>query len=427
MKKIIYAFVASLAMISCQNELINDVDLTKASVLDPFKAEARSIEETDSTIYPLVEKDFVSQISEERQYDPNFYEELRSLDGIPFRIRSSGSGNKNTLQTNGAGKEIVLDNYNEGNTSQLFRLRLLPPSTGIPYLIYSNKENLPVGVGSYKDKPNDYVLYTKSSDTGSLFGFSWDFYSSSDHQSFIIENQDLIGSTGGSSFGSIYYYSITASNGKIGLEKTIKSRNQEFTFIPEGVWEITSIETTKEGASIVSTDDVEIQKKVVNNKGLDNVTYKVTIDKTFTDSTYFREYKKITATKKLKPSFSVKLFKIVSLGIGFDFGTEEVIETEYSESTSKKTRIQDEFTFVARPQYTTVATYYSFRHTMRIPYTLRLKRSDGKTLSVKGMYEGVGYTENKVDIDLYALNSVRSGEKLGAPVYHETIDLRNRK
>lgn len=63
MKNLIYVFIVSLAMVSCQNELIDDVDLAEDSVLDPFKAEARSIEETDSTIYPLVEKNFVSQVS----------------------------------------------------------------------------------------------------------------------------------------------------------------------------------------------------------------------------------------------------------------------------------------------------------------------------------------------------------------------------
>lgn len=113
--------------------------------------------------------------------------------------------------------------------------------------------------------------------------------------------------------------------------------------------------------------------------------------------------------------------------IGFDFGPEEVVETEYSESTFKQTEIKDNFTFNAPPQRTTVATYYSFRHKLRIPYTLKLKRDDGKTLNIKGMYEGVGYTENRLDIDEYPLGSVRSGEPLGTPISHRTIDLRNRK
>ncbi|MDE6799782.1 MAG: hypothetical protein K2P62_05910 [Phocaeicola sp.] len=151
----------------------------------------------------------------------------------------------------------------------------------------------------------------------------------------------------------------------------------------------------------------------------------MTIDKTFKDSTYFREYKKITTTKKLKPSFSIKLFKIISIGTGFDFGTEEQVDTEYSESIAKETRYQDRVTFIAEPQRTTVATYYSFRHTLRIPYTLKLRRADGKTLDVKGMYEGVGYTENRLDVNEYALS--RSGEPSGAPISHRTIDLRNRK
>lgn len=427
MKKIVFVFVASLAMISCQNELMDDIGLTSDSTLNSFDAKSRSVAENDSTIYPLNENDFITCKSGKRQTDSGLYDELRLLEGIPFRVRSASSGNKNTLQSNGKGKEIILANYDEGITEQLFRIRILPATSGIPYLIYSNKENLPIGVGSYKDKPNDYVLFTKASESGGLFGFSWDFYNSTDNQGLVIENQDVIGSTGTGGPYDFFYYSITASNGKIGLEKTIKSRNQEFTFVPEGKWEIMSIETSKEGASIVSTEDVEIQKKVVNNRGSSTVVYETAIDKIIKDSVYFREYKKITTSKKLKPSFSVKLFKIVSLGIGFDFGPEEVVETEYSESTFKQTEIKDNFTFNALPQRTTVATYYSFRHKLRIPYTLKLKRDDGKTLNIKGMYEGVGYTENRLDIDEYPLGSVRSGEPWGTPISHRTIDLRNRK
>ena len=52
MRKLVYMFVASLAMISCQNKLIEDIDSIDDSALDTFEATSRSIVENDSTIYP---------------------------------------------------------------------------------------------------------------------------------------------------------------------------------------------------------------------------------------------------------------------------------------------------------------------------------------------------------------------------------------
>lgn len=80
------------------------------------------------------------------------------------------------------------------DNAQLFYLDFPPSSTGIPFLIYSYKEQEPIGVGSYASDPDTYVLYTQESGSSSLFGFSWDFYLNSDKDGYIIENQDIIGS-----------------------------------------------------------------------------------------------------------------------------------------------------------------------------------------------------------------------------------------
>ena len=393
---------------ACQNEFtLDEITLKESSVVT-----SRSLSvDNDSIIHPLNPEDFPQKPETySLEYDSELSDELYSLNEVKLRIRSANAGNKNTLQNYGKGKEIKLAEYNEGNVDQLFYIKVLPASTGIPYLIYTccdESEHAPIGIGSYSSDPDRYVLYTKSESTTSLYGFSWDFAKSNDGNAFIMENQDILGSNG-DNYWDIFYYSLSAGDGSLYFSQTDKSISQQFTFVPEGIWEIDSITTTTTGASIISTDDIEIEERIATNDSNKDMTWTVTIDKSYNDSIYLKEYKKVTTTKKAKPSLSVKLFKILSVGTGFEFGSEYVTETEYTESSSKTTRIQDQIEFIAEAGLITKMSYTGYRHRMRIPYTLHLRNEDNVSIKIKGMYEGIGYTNNKVILETYPLGTVLS-------------------
>lgn len=70
----------------------------------------------------------------------NLYEELHQLNQIPIYLQIIGnSSSKHHLKVNSEGEELTFEEYKDNDVSQQFYIKTLPPSTGIPYLIYSKK------------------------------------------------------------------------------------------------------------------------------------------------------------------------------------------------------------------------------------------------------------------------------------------------
>lgn len=409
---------------SCNEELLNN---DSSQVVNDNKVVSRSVD-NDSIIRPFNEEDFPKITRKSRSVDYELTEELEELVGVPFRIRSVNTGNMNTFQTNGKGKELLLRAYDEGNTNQLFRLLSLPIESGVPYMIYSNKENVPIGIGSYSSDPQTPVLYAKANDSGSTWGFGWNINTSSNDNAFIMENVDYFTTNNSNLANPVVYYSITASTGgELSIEPTTKGLNQQFVYVPEGVWNIVSLETHTEDASIVSTVDVDVQSRQYTNRTEDILTCYFSVQKEFTDSTYFRETKRITTTKNVSPKLSIKLLKILTKSIGFEFGKEEIMEVEYVNSLCKKSIIKDSVSFDV-PAYTIkVVDYKAYRHKVRIPYTLNLVNENGMTLKIKGVYEDASYSEMEMEVSTFPLNipPARISSDKVEPIHKETIKSEN--
>jgi len=404
---------------SCSEVLLND---DSSQIINDNAVISRSVE-NDSIILPFNEEDFPLITRKSRSIDFELSEELEELVGIPFRIRAVNVGNLNTFQTNGKGKELLLRAYDEGNTNQLFRLLSLPIESGVPYMIYSNKENVPIGIGSYSSDPQTPVLYAKANDSGSTWGFGWSIYSSSNDNAFVMENVNYY-TTNTNLSDPVVYYSITASTGgELSIEPTTKGLNQQFVYVPEGVWNIVSLETHTEDASIVSTTDVDVMSRQYINRSEEPLNAFFSVHNEFSDSVYFRETKRITTTKNVSPKLSIKLLKILTKSIGFEFGEEEIMEIEYVNSINKKTTITDSLSFVV-PAYTKkVVNYKSYRHKVRIPYTLSLMNADGVTLKIRGVYDDTSYSEMEMEVSSFPLNvpSNRMFCNEVEPIHKETI------
>lgn len=409
---------------SCSEVLLND---DASQIVNDNAVISRSVD-NDSIILPFNEEDFPKITRKSRSVDYELTEELEELVGVPFRIRSVNTGNMNTFQTNGKGKELLLREYDEGNTNQLFRLLSLPIESGVPYMIYSNKENVPIGIGSYSSDPQTPVLYAKANDSGSTWGFGWNINTSSNDNAFIMENVNYFTTNTSNLADPVVYYSITASSGgELSIEPTTKGLNQQFVYVPEGVWNIVSIVTHTEDASIVSTVDMDVQSRQYTNRTEEILTCRFSVHKEFTDSTYFEENKRITTTKNVSPKLSVKLLKILTTSLGFEFGSEEVVEVQYANSLSKKTTIMDEVTFDV-PAYTIkVVDYKAYRHKVRIPYTLNLVNENGMTLKIKGVYEDASYSKMDMEVSTFPLNipPARISSNEVEPLHKETIKSEN--
>lgn len=388
--------ISPLALISCQNdEIMGGIEDAKEVI------QTRSLSVNDSTIVELNPADFPKIEKNKVKGGDYLWDELYQLNGIEFFIQSKDSYfGKNTLETQGAGNELKLSEFSITNDAQKFYLRFLPASTGIPYLIYSFKEKTPIGVGSYSSAPDKYVLYAKKSDSGSLFGFSWDFYKGD--KSYIIENQDLIG--GGSNYWDIYYYSITANNGNIDLLKTTKGPNQQFTIVPNDEFTLESLDFDLTTARITSSTPVSI--KTFEIEAASNpITKELTVDETKTEETSFQESSSTTIKHSGSGNVGISI-AIVKIGGSYSFEKSNTQQVAYGSKSTISKKITDKTTVTIPPYKLGVIDYQSIKHSLDVNYVLKVKGvKTNKIIEMKGTWYGVDYTTDRFVVKEYDLRT----------------------
>ncbi len=112
-------------------------------------------------------------------YDDTFWSNMYAIRELPATIKvraKSQSGSTNgyiNLYCEGKGKEVTLNNSNDALRNR-FYIKILPASTGIPYLIYSQAAQTPLSVGYYTNKPDEKILMASKEENGSLISCGWD-------------------------------------------------------------------------------------------------------------------------------------------------------------------------------------------------------------------------------------------------------------
>jgi len=400
MRKYYLVILASffLALVSCQSdELIDTLESMEGGRIEPINASLAN----DSIIVELNPDDFPKIEKVKTRGSDYLWEELYQLNGIEFFIQSKNTYfGKNTLETQGKGAEMKLSAHSITNKAQMFYLKFLPPSSGISYLIYSYKENVPIGVGSYPSNPDKYVLYAKSSDSGGLFGFSWDFYAGD--KSYVIENKDVIG--GGSNYWDIYYHSITANNGNIDLFKTTKAANQQFTIAPNDEFTIESLDFDLINARITSSTPISIKTFEVETAS-NPITKELTVDETKIEETSFQESSSTTIKHSGGGNVGISI-KIVKIGGNYSFEKSDTQQVTYGSKSSITRKITDKTTVTIPPYTLGVINYQSIKHNLDVNYVLKLKGVKSKKLiEMKGTWFGVDYTTDRFVVKEYDIKT----------------------
>lgn len=422
MKKIFIAVscLVAFTLSSCTEDSVLENNFSESG--RDLESASRSLSLTDS-IVQLKEEDF-PKVNKVRQYSfDDVYNMMHQLDGVPIQIQSTqfNMGN-NTLEFVSPGKELKLASFSKGKSNQLFYIKILPASSGIPYLLYTwnpSGDSYPIGVGSYTSDPDRYVVYAKDSNTGSLFGFAWDFMYANSKDGFVIENQDIIGQ-GSGGWMDIYYYSISASNGNLTMERTNKGANQEFVIIPDYTFKVTDLEFYYDEAQIANSESVLMKESDITNDGADYMDKTFTISETRTEECSFVEQKGITLSKNSDTSFNIGIAGVFSFGTGgqkVQKGESQTIT--YSDKSTIQRVISDETNYKIPPYTRTVCQFMVFKHTLNVPYKITCKDTSNKnlTIEIRGVWNGVDYTKDKIVKKDYPLDgSTRS-------VNTEIIDL----
>lgn len=337
-------------------------------------------------------------------------EELYQLNEIPIYLKVKGnSTDKHFLSTQGKGKELTVESFNANSDKQKFYIKILPMSSGIPYLIYSKQTETPIRIGAYSNAPDTKILYASQNASGSLFGASWDIkrgqYSD---KSYVIENEDYVQQGNSGNWLDIYYSVITVNGTKISFSKYNRSPRQEFEIIPVEEFTVKDIYFDVEASSILSKSPTLLFSDSYTNNGPITQTHKFVISDSYKESSSFNKetsYNVSIATEvKVGVPFIAngKITTTVSGGQKFSYGSsEEVVKTitrEYTVEVPKNYRAEMKLTL--------------YKYDMDVSYIATcVGKTSGREIQIRGHWEGVNYEESDAVLNLTPINGYQAEPK----------------
>lgn len=333
-------------------------------------------------------------------YDYTLSNNMYAIRELPATIQvraisSSGStsGYKN-LFCEGKGKEVVLNNLNDASKNR-FYLKILPASSGIPYLIYSHAAQTPLCVGYYTNNPNDKILMAAKDESSSSYGLGWDLIRSSSYKNYYaIESQSYLGQSDPDNMWSIFNYVLEAVSGnKIRYAQRANNKaQQEFIITPDAKFTLISLEYDIDNATAYATTPVS---KTVNvkNTSQNEVAMNIPFDFYELENSF---YGKSDWNVNLNFSNSSKLFKrpLVLLGnvITPEYGTPE--DANFTSTSTQYINRHLQYSYPIRCKANSIAkvTAKFVKYSVSVKYTAKAQyvTSDGniRECILKGTWNG---------------------------------------
>lgn len=189
-------------------------------------------------------------LSSSSTYDETLSSNMYAIRELPatIKVRAKASAGSTTdyvsLYCEGKSKEVTLNAGNAGDKNR-FLIKVLPATTGVPYLIYSVAAGTPLSVGYYTNKPDEKILMASKDNSGSLMSTGWDLLQSTYYKSYYaIQSESYLGQADPNNQWSIFYYVLEAVSGdKIRYAQRVNNKaQQEFIITPDAKFEIKSLE-----------------------------------------------------------------------------------------------------------------------------------------------------------------------------------------
>ena len=282
MKSIFYlcAFIIAMTLFSCSDD--TEQSLSDASL--PAKGQAslnhvtRASDSSDSLCLLEVDDSMRSLLSLRTKvgrharkvglapadYDDNFNGNMFAIRELPVTIEVMEAGKNKSqryLWCNRAGSEVKLtDNKNAFDISQQFYLKILPASSGIPYLLYSESSKTPLTVGHYRKTPNVNILMSNSKDDISNPFVGWDLKPSSAAGYFAIENEMLLGQKDPKNMWSVFnYYLEVNDNNELRFAEYTGKNQQKFFIKPIARFTVSNVSYNFEAAKVTDATPFEVK------------------------------------------------------------------------------------------------------------------------------------------------------------------------
>lgn len=263
-----------------------------ASLITPLEIDSAWIEAVKSHL--TKNRPAFSSVSpvEPTEIDNNFYSNIWNIRDMPITIqaRIPGYNSGSYLSSNGLGKEITL--FESGDQKQQkFYLKILPASSGIPYLIYSIETNTPLSVGQYSNNPDNKILFARSDNSGTSISSSWDLIPSQSYKGyFAIESQSYFGQSDPDNMWSVFNYVLEAKdNNKLGYGKYTKKAQQEFSITPDASFVIDEVNLIDGTEQITPGKEITINAEGIN-RSIEPQPFSLTIDTVDYETSKFTEH-----------------------------------------------------------------------------------------------------------------------------------------
>lgn len=281
--KILFMAMATMAFTSCessQDEILN----TLTSSIEQQETLTRSILEdsTSNTLTPLVatpeqlemlnrSKRMNAPFIPSSEYDEDYFSSnIYAIRELPVSInvkRVAGGANSSHTDwcCSGAGQEVTLATpthrtaqrtsrtTTQINTANDFYIKVLPPSSGMQYLIYSCKSNTPITIGHYDKTPNTKILMSQKDNSSYSDFVGWNLIPSTRYKGYFgIQNNLYFGQADPNNMWSVFNYTIEAiQNDKLGFAKPDANKEQQNFFItPYQSFKLVSIKYDIDNAQI---------------------------------------------------------------------------------------------------------------------------------------------------------------------------------
>lgn len=397
----IFCAIIFMMAMSCSKEFDQEV-LSDAT--EQYGIMSKSIEvcPLNDSIIPYPEKDRQTLKRENDVYGSSnsIHDDIYSLRDLPVNIivKENIMGGGRFLTTQGTDQKIIFSNRKDNDKNQQFYIKVMPATTGIPYMIYSMQSNTPISIGHYTTDPDTPVLYLKGDDSSS-WGASWDFYTGAEDGYLVIKNNDIMG--GGPNYWDMYNLVIEASNGEVKLSKYIGLGTQEFEIAPLETFSIQSIEFINDASAVVTQKPSKVLKDSFSNFGPVEQNYTLQISETVTETSSFTD--KTSISLNISTSFKTKVPFLVegeistSLTSGYDY--------TYGESSSSTRTISRTYPVNIPSMYSAELSVALFEDTIDMNYIAVCKGDNsGRIIELKGVWQGVSVSQGNATLKLTPLN-----------------------
>lgn len=447
--KFYYLFLSSLLLIqpSCKNS--DDLPQQVCSSKDNMGDFALRMDSSDSvrTISPLVEteemkylrkillmkeQNFSQGMSPCQNNNEDYYlsSNMRAIREMPINIKVRGKDLY--LSSNGKGRAVTIASKVDARPDERFFLKVFPPSSGIPYMIYSVQTRTPLSVGQYNHDPDSKILFARETDVTSgtgLLSASWHIKPAKDYRGyFYIESDFYLGRSDPNNMWSVFHYVIeTKENWQIGYGKYSNRAEQEFLIIPYDKFTLDYIEFHKEKSSVTLRSPLKVVT-FGKNESEEERPFTMNAVKYAEETSYFAEksllripirngesnfYRPIVSARRVIPPAPVK---------PEDDPSPVRPKPDMIYSTSLQ-RIPQTLSFeingVAKPNSLIEVTSYLENYDVSIDYTAhmsyRVSDQDIRKVKVVGTWHGTIYStkrDSRYPKDLIKFFDLDDGEEL---------------